>query len=212
MHFRRPTLLIALAFSAGLAPSPAAAQHVWKPAQPPPPARGTAAPAAPPQQPEHPRHRERRDYAQTPELPNCQVVLSGAVSGVYGCGFVQASAEGNGWSRVRIASNPAEQVLNRPEVQVDVGFPGAPAAGAVHTAADASRGSTVWVRYDGAVWGFDAGRGGVSDGTYELRLSRASDAGAMGFGRSYAVGGTLSADLPVWGGASTGAVHVEIRF
>src|SRR5206468_12442829 len=120
--------------------------------------------------------------------------------------FVQASLRANSTGQVRISSNPGEAILNRPTVEVDVGFPGPPSVGPAHTTADAVYGSTVWVRYNGATWAAVAGGMG-GQGGYSLRLSRAADAGAAGTGRAYAVSGTLDADLPAYGGTATGTLH-----
>jgi hypothetical protein len=209
------SLLCALALVLG--PASGAAAQTWKPAQSPPPVRGTApapqAPAQPAPQPQYPPRVVVIDpgFAPGPELPGCVVTLSGALNGIYGCHFVQASLRASSTGELRVSSNPGEAILNRPTVEVDVGFPGAPSVGPVHSNADAVYGSNVWVRYNGATWAATAG-GMSAQGGYSLRLSRAADAGAAGTGRAYAVSGTLDADLPAYSGAATGTLHLQVRF
>jgi hypothetical protein len=210
---RPPALLVLLCALA----APAGAAQTWKPAQSPPPVRGTASPPPPPPAQAAPQPIPPQvividpRFTPGPELPGCLVTLSGALNAIYGCHFVQASLRAGSAGEVRIESNPGEAILNRPTVEVDVGFPGPPAPGAVHTQADAVVGSTVWVRYNGETWAATTG-GMSSQGGYSLRLSRATDAGAFGTGRAYAVSGTLDADLPAYGGAATGSLHLQVRF
>jgi hypothetical protein len=220
MRFVRPTFILGTVCA--LVATGAAAQ-TWKPAQSPPPGRGTAPAPPPPAQPAPPPPQYPSypyppqvivvdpGFAPGPELPNCVVTLSGALNGTYGCHFVQASLRANRTGALRISSNPGETILNRPTVEVDVGFPGAPAAGAVHGNADAAYGTMVWVRYNGATWAATAGGMG-GQGAYTVRLSRAADAGAFGTGRAYSVAGTLDADLPAYGGAASGTLHLRVTF
>jgi hypothetical protein len=146
------------------------------------------------------------------DLPNCTVTFSGALTGTFGCSFVQATwRTGERIGVVRIASNPGQAILNRPSLEVSVGFPGAPAAGATHTYRDAVQGSALVVSYNGAQWMASAGGPSLPSGGYALRLSRAEDAGDVGYGRAYSIGGTLTADLQPYSGASR-VLHVEVRF
>ncbi|HET6765018.1 MAG TPA: hypothetical protein VFH27_15140 [Longimicrobiaceae bacterium] len=229
---RTRTLALAAALLWATVPA-AAQQRVWVPSTQ-TPARGTVtqpapAPAPPPAQTPAPGHGGGYDhhrsgdgygsgygygYGQTipPDLPNCTVTLSGALSGTYGCSSVQTEwRRGEGISTVRILSNPGQQILNRPALEVSVGFGGAPLARGAHTNRDAVQGTAVWLRYIGAIWGAQAGGPGLPSGGYALYLARANDTGETGYGRAYSAGGTLTADLPAYSSAS-GPVHVEVRF
>jgi len=221
------TRTFALAAALACAAVPAAAQQrVWVPSTPP---RGTVtqpAPAPAPQPAPAPvhggydHHRGGSGYGYgsgygqdvAPDLPNCTVTFSGAVQGTYGCSSVQTEwRRGEGISTVRILSNPGQQILNRPALEVSVGFGGAPLARGAHSNRDAVQGTAVWLRYNGAVWGAQAGGPGLPAGGYALYLARSTDTGETGYGRAYSAGGTFTADLPAYSGAS-GPVHVEVRF
>jgi hypothetical protein len=224
---RAPGLSAAVLALLLAAPALHAQQRVWKPAQQ-EPARGRMPSTPPPSTPapapgrtpvygggHHGGYGYGGGYGYQPpaDLPNCTVTFSGAMSGTYGCSFVQATwRQSERMGVLRIASNPGEAILNRPTLEVNVGFPGAPAPGALHTYRDAAQGTTLWVRYNGAVWAAAAGGPSIPSGGYALSIARAYDAGDVGYGRAYSVGGTLTADLPAYSGAASRTLHVEVRF
>jgi hypothetical protein len=221
------TRTLALAAALAFAAVPAAAQgRVWVPSAQ-TPARGTSPQPAPAPAPPPARTPVRDGYGHhgggygygygygqdvPPDLPNCTITFSGAIQGTYGCSSVQTEwRRGEGISTVRILSNPGQQILNRPALDVSVGFGDAPLGRGSHTQRDAVQGTAVWLRYNGGIWGAQAGGPGLPAGGYALYLSRATDTGETGYGRAYSAGGTFTADLPAYSGAS-GAVHVEVRF
>ena len=220
--------ILAAVVAMGLAGAPAVAQRVWTPSGQTPVRTTTPQPQPAPAPSPSPAPAQRghrspgQDYpvyggehgrTVAPDLPNCTITFSGAVTGSYACNLLQSTwRSGDGIGQVRIAGNSYEQVLNRPMLEVEVGFRGAPAAGALHTHRDAVQGTTLWVRYNGAVWAARAGGPGLPVGGYSLYLARAADVGDLGYERAYTTGGTLTADLAPSSGSATGAVHVEVRF
>lgn len=214
-------LLILLPLIPLLGGATGAAAQVWQPGRPATPPRATTPPrpepapaTAPPEREVH--HDGGYGYydpygyrvSPPPELPGCTIVLSGAVSGVYGCHLAQGAwrdlyNEGS----LTVLFNVGDVLLNAPTVEVRLGFRGAPAAGLTLAGpAQTLRGSFVRVRWGNQVWNADAG-----SGSFVLRLARAAPTGSTVDGAVYAVAGRVEAELPArWGSASRGVVRARI--